>query len=460
LGLTIVDRRTVTSDKTTENRARFLRRIKGSVKEQVRKLIASRSIKTLDGAGGVINIDRKSIHEPTIHHAPGGNVDWVLPGNVKWVEGDTIPKEEIYGDGDGDGDDDQAGDGDETIDESLEVELTREEFLQYLFEDLELPDLDVTEVSKLTETIVENKGYSKDGAPNRLHLLRSYKESLTRRLPLINFIQDLEKFIGALKSATNLVDVPSELINDAENFDVKTEMLAVVAATSLSRELELTSAVHVLLTARVLEEPIFDQMDLRYRASLRHDIPISHATMFMIMDVSGSMGEEERQVARAFFWILYNFLKKQYGEDKVVDRYIIHTTEAREVEEDEFFDTRASGGTTVSTALDLISEIIQSEGLEAQTNIYIAQISDGDNAEEDNGTCTEILEDDLLPKIRYFAYIQVDDHNSVPSSYTDKMWRSYEIVSQKNPKLQMKRVFSQKDIWHVFRELFQKRGSK
>jgi uncharacterized sporulation protein YeaH/YhbH (DUF444 family) len=142
--------------------------------------------------------------------------------------------------------------------------------------------------------------------------------------------------------------------------------------------------------------------------------------------------------------------------------FISHTETAVEMDEDEFFNTRISGGTIVSSALDLAAEIID-ERLVGKTNIYVAQVSDGDNTDTDNGTCAEILEDDILPHVRYFAYVQVDNyHESINPTLTSLMherglWKSYKHVASNNEKLQVKRVYHEKDIYPVFRELFSKK---
>jgi len=431
MSINIVDKRTINRDRTTENRQRFLKRIRATIKEQLPKIIGGRSLKDIDKTGGKIKVLRKTINEPFIHHGDGGNNDRVLPGNDEFVEGDLVPKPDNGGQGP------NGTRGDDGEDEFI-VELSREEFLNYFFEDLELPDMALTELSKLKEYKRENAGFQPDGSPNRLSVERSFRHSLGRR---ITIRASIDKKIEKLEAEIKFLEHP-----DLDN----------------SQELNLTEAYAKLakLIKRREKIPLFEEMDLRYRLSVRHEIPVTHATMVMIMDNSGSMGQKEKTIARKFFWLLYSFLSRQYEAVDMV--FVSHTETAVEMEEEEFFNTRISGGTIVSSALDLVSDIIE-ERLIGKTNIYVAQVSDGDNTDTDNGTCAEILEDDILPYVRYYAYVQVDNyHDSNPTLssilYDRGLWKSYKAVASKNSKLQAKRVLYEKDIYPVFRELFSKKG--
>lgn len=439
MSINIVDKRTVNRDRTTENRQRFLKRIRATIKEQLPKIIGDRSLKDIDKTGGKIKVKRKTINEPYIHHGPGGNNDRVLPGNDDFVEGDLVPKPDSGSNNKG-----GAGSGDDGEDEFV-VELSREEFFNYFFEDLELPDMALTELSKLKEYKRENGGFQPDGSPNRLSVERSYRESLGRRITIRSSIDKkialVEKQIADLEASK----FDTHIEDDLRTIDAKLEVLAF--------ELE-------KLQKRRDKIPLFEEMDLRYRLSVKKEVPVTHATMVMIMDNSGSMGQKEKTIARKFFWLLYSFLSRQYEAVDMV--FISHTESAVEMEEEEFFNTRISGGTLVSSALDLASEIID-ERLAGKTNIYVAQVSDGDNMDTDNGTCAEILEDEILPQVRYFAYVQVDSYHGGGSSlsallYDRGLWKSYNSVSNSNSKLQARRVFEEKDIYPVFRELFTKKG--
>lgn len=437
MSITIVDKRTVNRDRTTENRQRFLKRIKATIKEQLPKIIGNRSLRDIDKSGGRIRVNRKTISEPFIHHGEGGNIDRVLPGNDEYVDGDLVPKP----------DNGQSGPrgtrGDDGEDDFI-VELSREEFLNFFFEDLELPDMLLTDLSKIKEYKRQNAGFQLDGSPNRLSVERSYRQSLGRRITLRGMIdQKIERVTQQLAELEDAVVLKGMTPDEFE-----------AEESRLKAELE-------RLTKKRDRLPLFEEMDLRYRLSTKIEVPVTHATMVMIMDNSGSMGIKEKTIARKFFWLLYSFLSRQYEQVDMI--FISHTETAVEMDEDEFFNTRISGGTIVSSALDLAAEIINAR-LVGKTNIYVAQVSDGDNTDTDNGTCAEILEDDILPHVRYFAYVQVDSyHESINPTLSSLihergLWKSYKNVASSDPKLQVKRVYEEKDIYPVFRELFTKKG--
>lgn len=466
MSIVINDKRKVTRDRTSENRARFLRRIKGTIKDQLPDIIGGKSLKDMDKTGGDVTINRKTITEPQIWHTDGGNVDQVLPGNDSYVPGDEILKPRG---GRGRGKGKQASDGPNSEDDFV-IELSPKEFMDLFFEDLELPDMMKTQLTKVKEYRRENAGFQTEGSPNRLAIGRSYMQSFKRRLMISSIIKSkiaaLEQLLFVLSGKAS--DNPEllkfdpvmlelrETVIDTSNLPDKGTLESNFLIATVEAEIE-----H--LTSRLSSMALFEEMDMRYRTVVRREIPVAHATMMMIMDNSGSMGEKEKTIARKFFWLLYSFLRRVYETVDMV--FISHTTEAHEMDEEEFFNTRESGGTIVSSALDLTSSIIKTRLLN-KTNIYIAQVSDGDNVDTDNGTCAEILTDEILPNIRYMAYVQVDDyHNegsqmttigSLLGGYGRGLWNAYHNISKDNPRLQMKRVNSEKDIYPVFRDLFKK----
>ena len=127
--------------------------------------------------------------------------------------------------------------------------------------------------------------------------------------------------------------------------------------------------------------------------------------MFCLMDISGSMDEARKDLSKRFFILLYLFLTRHYEKIDLV--FIRHHTQAQEVNEDDFFHARETGGTVVSSALVLMEEIIRERYSPSEWNIYGAQASDGDNWHHDSGRCRELLSDKLLPLCRYYAYVQV-----------------------------------------------------
>lgn len=437
----IIDRRRISRDRSTENRSRFIKRYKDAIKRQLPEILNKRKLAENDSpgmGGGRVKINRKTIKEPTFHFDEGGVVDTVLPGNENFTEGDLIAKPL---DGGGQSRGRQAGDGEDEDD--FDVDLSREEFLDLIFDDLELPNLTKTDLINVKDRKVEHAGFQSEGPPNRLSLVRTYKQSLARRIPVVaDLLEQLELLQVSLKAAEEGGDI-------AEVERLKLEIARV------QQEMD--------------EVPLFDDIDLRYKATVVREIPKLHATMIMIMDNSGSMGLREKTIARKFFLILYLFLRRNY--EKVTILPISHTVTARVLSEEDFFNTHESGGTLVSSALDLASDAIN-EGvpetdniaLKGKTNIYIAQVSDGDNLDTDNGTCTEVIEDEILPYVRYFAYVQVDDYHNSEIDTTSHLltfgkglWKSYETLVERHKHFNIKRVTEEKDIFPVFVELFKKR---
>jgi uncharacterized sporulation protein YeaH/YhbH (DUF444 family) len=204
------------------------------------------------------------------------------------------------------------------------------------------------------------------------------------------------------------------------------------------------------LKGRIWRIPFIDPFDLRYINRVKQPQPSSQAVMFCLMDVSGSMDEQRKDLAKRFFILLYLFLKRNYEKIEVV--FIRHHTRAEEVDEDTFFHSTESGGTVVSSALELMRKVMDERYSPTEWNIYGAQASDGDNWTDDSPKCRRILENDILPKTRYFAYIQVAPEEQ-------NLWVEYTQLAMTQPHLAMKKVDAAADIYPVFRELFEKQAA-
>jgi len=151
--------------------------------------------------------------------------------------------------------------------------------------------------------------------------------------------------------------------------------------------------------------PIKD--DKRYRSWRSEPLPQSNAVIIYMMDVSGSMGDEQKEIVRIeSFWI-DTWLRSQYHG--IESRYIIHDAMAKEVDRDTFFKTRESGGTMISSAYKLCAKMIADEYPSTLWNIYPFHFSDGDNwSVDDTHTCVELLKKDVLPFVNLFSYGQVE----------------------------------------------------
>lgn len=174
--------------------------------------------------------------------------------------------------------------------------------------------------------------------------------------------------------------------------------------------------------------------------------------MFCLMDVSGSMDRATKDMAKRFYILLYLFLSRTYKNVDVV--YIRHHTQAKEVDEHEFFYSQETGGTIVSSALKLMDEVVKERYDPAQWNIYAAQASDGDNWADDSPLCHELLAKKILPVVRYYSYIEITRRAH------QTLWREYEHLQSTFENFAMQHIRDPEDIYPVFRELFHKQTSK
>lgn len=413
----IIDRRLAGKNKSIANRERFLRRVKNYIRRAVSDAVRDRSIKDIQSTQS-ITIPRKDIAEPTFRHGPGGKRELVHPGNADYVRGDKIPRPPGGAGGGGS----QASNEGEGQDDFV-FELSREEFMQYFFDDLELPRLVKTHLLTVPSWKNVRAGWAAEGTPNNIDVVRSLRSALGRRIalgsPLVNELRELEEKLVALK------DEPG---------DHRVEIA------------QLEEAIHHL-KGRIWRIPFIDPFDLRYVNRVKMSQPSSQAVMFCLMDVSGSMDEQRKDLAKRFFILLYLFLKRNYERIEVV--FIRHHTRAEEVDEDTFFHSTESGGTVVSSALELMRKVMEERYSPTEWNIYGAQASDGDNWTDDSPKCRKILDEDILTKVRYFAYIQVTPEEQ-------NLWLEYAQLALSQPHLAMKKVESAADIYPVFRELFEK----
>ncbi|MHC6802279.1 YeaH/YhbH family protein, partial [Vibrio antiquarius] len=194
--------------------------------------------------------------------------------------------------------------------------------------------------------------------------------------------------------------------------------------------------------------PFIDTFDLRFKNYEKRPVPSSQAVMFCLMDVSGSMDQATKDIAKRFYVLLYLFLTRTYENVDVV--FIRHHTQAKEVDEHEFFYSQETGGTIVSSALKLMDEIVKERYPIGQWNIYAAQASDGDNWADDSPRCRDLLVNKLLPNCQYYSYIEITRRSH------QTLWHEYEKLTDEFPNFAMKNIRSVEDIFPVFRELFQK----
>jgi uncharacterized sporulation protein YeaH/YhbH (DUF444 family) len=420
----IVDRRLNPGGKSLANRQRFLRRAKDMVREAVRNSAGERSMKDLE-RGGEVTIPASGVKEPHFRRSAGGVREHVLPGNKEYLEGDTIPRPRGGGGRGNEGSPDGEGE------DGFRFALTQDEFLDMFLEDLELPELAKKRVVEGDASGVRRAGYASQGSPANLALGRTMRNALSRRIALRRPKPDeLEALEDALKRAEETDPAEAEALR-----------------TRIAR-----------LRTRALRIPYIDPIDVRYRQFEPAPRPIAQAVMFCLMDVSGSMTEGMKDLAKRFYLLLHLFLKRRYRHVEVV--FIRHTHEAKEVDEETFFRSPETGGTVVSTAFEEMIKVLEARYSPADWNIYVAQASDGDNTTADNDRTANLLTDRVLPVCQYFAYLEVGrEDDGGPIGFMPReteLWRTYGRLRTTEPRLAMRKVRHRKDIYPVFRDLFRK----
>ena len=419
----IIDRRLAGKNKSIGNRERFLRRHKAQIREAVRRAVDGRSIRDI-AQGEDVHIPRRDISEPVFGHGPGGTREMVHPGNQDYVRGDRIERPQG---GAGGGGGSQASDSGEGEDDFV-FHLTKEEFMQVFFDDLALPNLARTTLAETPEFKSHRAGFTSDGTPNNLSVVRSMRGAIGRRIAVGSEsrreLRDLEDRLALLRAAPDAAAHEHEI-------------------PPLERRIE-------QLRARLGRIPYLDPIDLRYRSRVKVPQPTAKAVMFCLMDVSGSMDEARKDLAKRFFILLYLFLTRHYERIDIV--FIRHHTQAQEVDEENFFHSTETGGTVVSSALVLMEEIARARYPASEWNIYGAQASDGDNWHHDSGRCRELLAHSILPLCRYFAYVQVAEEEQ-------NLWDEYAALAEDAKTFAIRKVTEASQIYPVFRDLFKKEGA-
>ena len=431
-----IDRRLNPKGKSLGNRQRFLRRARAQIRDAVQKSLKDAAVGDVDRARKV-KISTRGTSEPRFRLDPaeGGERDFVLPGNREYTPGDEI-KKPPSGAGGGGKDAALSGDGED----DFEFTMTQDEILDIFFEDLELPNLVRTTLKETTQRNWRRAGITTAGAPTQINLVRTMRNSFSRRLALRR---------PSLAEIKALVDELDELLG-------KTPQLPEQEARILALRQQIER-----LDARRKWVAFIDPIDVRFNAFTEQPIPTSQAVMFCLMDVSGSMGEREKELAKRFYMLLHLFLKRRYEKVDVV--FIRHTHDAQEVDEQEFFYSRQSGGTIVSTALDKMLEIQKARYATADWNIYAAQASDGFTQSGDARHCVEMLDAQIMPLCQYYAYIEILDEREMEVFASEEsgaeLWRAYRALATRWPNFATKRIAKPSDIFPVFRELFRKEES-
>lgn len=401
----IIDRRLNDRNKSATNRQRFIRRYKSQLSRAVTDAVAERSITDIE-QGADVSIPVRDISEPQFGLGNGGDRDFVLPGNREFSRGDRLPKPKGQdGKGDGSG---QQGEGGGNQDQ-FTFTLSKEEFMNLFFDDLELPRLARTALGEAMQPRFRKGGYTPTGAPMNLSVTRSLRNAMARRIALgAPLRRELEELRGRGGSR--------EEIEVLEN--------------------------------RLDSLPYLDEYDLRFRNKYREMEPVSKAVMFCLMDVSASMSEAKKDLAKRFYILLYLFLTRKYSSVELV--FIRHTDDAEEVNEQDFFHDPKTGGTVVLSALKLMEDIATSRYPSGDWNIYAAQVSDGDAFGADVEKSRNFLSKTILPLCRYFAYVEVPDRLDMPTP----LGSAYKSISDE--RFAMSEILDRSQVYPALRNLFQK----
>ena len=414
-----IDRRS-TRHKGTVNRRRFMLRYQDHLKKAVFDAVGKRSITGIDQGEQVI-IPKKDIAEPMFQHTTGGMRHIVLPGNDQYITGDKIERpEQQNGQGSGAGDPSNEGEGSD----DFIFELTREEFLEYYFDGLELPDLVKKELAQINTFKTIRAGYSTTGIPTNINVQRSMRQALGRKMAVNALFK--RRLEAAEQNYLYLKTIDSDRLTLEQALN----------------EIE-------LIKKKIVTVPFIDTIDLRYNNRIKIPAPATNAVMFCVMDVSGSMDEIKKDIAKRFFILLYLFLKRSYSKIELI--FIRHHTSAKEVSEQDFFYSRETGGTVVSSALELLHQTIETRYNPSAWNVYVAQASDGDNWNADTPHCTDLLRQKIIPLVQYFSYIEI-----MPRQH-QSLWEGYAQLAAQHPNFAMQNIDQISDIYPVFRELFKRK---
>ena len=284
--------------------------------------------------------------------------------------------------------------GNEKGDEFYEVEITLEELSHYLFSSLQLPDLEKKALTKVSSDKIKRKGYRPQGIKPRL----DKKKSVIRKL----------KRLKAQERNEN----SDEDINES-----------------------------------------FHDSDLVYRHFKPTKKYSSNAVIFFVMDVSGSMTKEKKFIARSFFFLLYHFIRSKYENTELI--FVSHDTAAKEVSEEQFFSRGSSGGTLVSSGLELVHEVIQSRYHPSLWNVYTFQCSDGDNWPEDTEKVLSFV-DKIKDCSQFFGYAEISTDKQGSWFEESKLSKVYEPKTARNFKSGI--IKSKEEIWPLFMRFFGNRS--
>ena len=393
------------SDRSAGDRLRHRQKVRESIRENIADIIAEESIIGKD-RDRVIKVPLRGIKE------------------YRFVYGDNTPGA-AQGDGQG---------GDKPGVDYYETDVTLEELIDIMFEDLELPNLERKALREvISDKSSKRKGYRHVGIRVRLDKRRSAKQRVMRMLAT----QRGRQLISDARDADALEEAATEeIVDELEGADEEVEELNGGAAPGFQ-------------TTRVRKRFPFHQGDLRYKHIETDTREESNAVVMCIMDTSGSMDTMKKYLARSFFFLLYQFISTRYRNVEIV--FIGHHTEANEVTEEEFFHKGESGGTFISSGYLKALEIITARYHPSLWNVYAFHCSDGDNFESDNPAALKAAEE-LSQISNLFGYGEIKPLGS--RYYESSMLNVFRRIQ--NPNFHTVLIERKEDIWPSFKAFLAK----
>jgi sporulation protein YhbH len=390
------------ADRSASDRSRHKKKIEKAIKEGIHNIVAEESIISQEG-NKRINIPVRGIKEYRFIY--GENKDNKQVGSAP---GKDVSRGQKVGEGRKQKGQGQGNKGsNEKGEEYYEVEITLEELAEYLFADLELPDLARKTIKNITGEKWKRHGYRNDGIRPRLDKKKTAINRIKRKKAVERLQQEL---------VDPSVEAPAAPPEDEERFP-------------------------------------YHENDLIYRHIKKDVKESSNAVIFFLMDISGSMSQEKKFLSKSFYFLLYHFINSRYKKCDVV--FVAHDTEAYEVDEDHFFKRGNSGGTIVSSGLRMVKDIIDKRYHPNSWNIYCFQCSDGDNWSDDNEKAV-----DLATQIRdvsqLFGYCQVEPR-AEKARWESPLKLDTTYMPLVSPKFKMAEIGDKSDIWPAFKALLGKR---
>ena len=419
-----IDRRLNAKGRSTVNRQRFMRRYKSQIKESITDAVTKRSVTDVNSGESVV-IPTKDISEPVFAHGVGGNSEKVFVGNDQFAEGDRIEKPKQNAAPNASNGDGASSDAESDKDGFI-FNLSKDEYLNLIFEDLELPNMKETSQKKHFTYKFNRAGFASTGSASNLNIVRSFKSAISRRIAMSSVKK--RRLSGLMQRLEEMNSNPNISFHEIE--EVRKEIQA--------------------LKKSINAVPFLDSFDLRYNNFIKKPILSNSAVMFCLMDVSGSMDQVTKDIAKRFYILLYLFLTRSYKDLEIV--FIRHHTQAKEVNEQDFFYSQETGGTIVSSALEMMYKVQQKRFPSDKWNIYVAQASDGDNWADDSPLCKKILQNKILPLVRYYSYIEITNRSH------QTLWGEYESLLQSQSNFNLQHIRDVNDIYPVFREIFKKQN--